>query len=45
MDFKWDGFDEMYFGFNKLDRDDGQHGRKYAWVCWIGPLSIRKRRS
>ena len=45
MEIQWDGWDECYFGFNKLDRDSDAHGRDYEWVLWAGPFSIRKKRS
>lgn len=44
--FNWDGFNCMGFGFNMLDRDTcGQHGRDHKWVLWVGPFSVRCRRS
>ena len=46
INVKWDGFDCMYFGFNVLDRDTcGQQGRDYKWVSWVGPFSVRRKRS
>ena len=45
IEFKWDGFDCMYWDFNRLDIDhDGKQGLMYVWVCWLGPFSIRKLR-